>query len=58
MRDDAGTEAAEDCRSEMMVRVVVREHDPFYRLLCDRADCAEKILSLTRTRQGIDDYHS
>jgi hypothetical protein len=56
MRDDAGAEAAEDGRSEMMVRVVMRKHDPFHRLLCDRADRAQKVLSLARTRQRVDDY--
>ena len=56
MRDDTGAQAAEDCRSEMVVRVVMREHDPFHRLLCDRADRPQKVLSLTRTRQRINDY--
>jgi hypothetical protein len=56
MRDDAGAEASEDGGSEMMVWMVMRQHDPFYRLLCDRADPAQKVLSLTGTRQRIDDH--
>ena len=56
MRDDSGAEAAENYRPEMMVRMMMRKHDPFHRLLCDRADCAQKILSLAGTRQRIDDY--
>src|ERR671911_107272 len=56
MRDDAGAESAEDGRSEMMVRVVMRKHDPFHRLPRDRLDLAKKVLRLTRTRQRIDHY--
>ena len=55
MRDDAGAEASEDGGPEMMVWMVMRQHDPFYRLLCDRADPAQEVLSLTGTRQRIDD---
>jgi hypothetical protein len=40
----------------MMVRMMMRKHDPFHRLLCNRADRAQKILSLAGTRQRIDDY--
>jgi hypothetical protein len=58
MGDDAGARAAEDRGSEMMVGVVMREHDPFHRLVCHRLDPAEKILCLPRTRQSIDDYHA
>jgi len=56
MGNNSGAEAAENCRSEMMVRMMMRKHDPFHRLLCNRADRAQKILSLAGTRQRIDDY--
>ena len=55
MRDDAGAEPAEDRRSEMMVWMVMRKHNPFHRLMRYRADGAEELLPLARTRQRIDD---
>jgi hypothetical protein len=58
MRDDASAEAAEHSRSEMVIRVVMREHDPFHRLLCHRADGAEEVLGLAWARKRIDDHHA
>jgi hypothetical protein len=54
MRDDAGAEPPEDRRSKMVVRVVMREDDPFHQLLCHGLDRAEKALRLARTRQRVD----
>jgi hypothetical protein len=56
MRDDPGAQPAEDCGSEMMVWVVVREHDPFHRLLCDRTNRPEKVFRLPRAGQRVDDH--
>jgi hypothetical protein len=55
MRYHSGTESAEDRRSEMMVWMVMRKHNPFHRLKRYRADGAEEVLPLARTRQRIDD---
>ena len=55
MRDDASAKSAKDRGSEMMVRMMMREHNPSHRLLRYRADRAEKVLCLPRTRQRVDD---
>jgi hypothetical protein len=56
MRDDASAKSAKNRGSEMMVRMVMREHNPSHRLLGYRADRAEKVLCLPRTRQRVDNY--
>jgi hypothetical protein len=55
MRDDSGAEPAEDDCSEMVIRMVMRQYNPFHWLLCHGADVLEKVLRLTGARQRIDD---
>lgn len=58
VRDHPGTEAAKHDCAEVVVRMVVGQHQPFDGLPGDPADGLQQLLGVLRTGQCIDDDHT
>jgi hypothetical protein len=58
MGHDSGTLAPEHHRAEVVVGMVVSQHQPLHRLPGDAPDGLQQIVALLRAGQRIDDHHS